>query len=199
MFGRFARYVVGRFQSSRHTNANYGQNQITTRYLYASNSLSSLARDVSELRNTLDQQLKTVQDGLDALESISERLAQVWKEHELLESDYLRVITGILRVFDDCQIQTANQITSNFVLELLDGLLCNQGIEPINVSEGDPFDPRLHQCEETVHVSQQAPGTVVEVVETGYVRTLSSGAQSVIRPARVIVNANHENAIQEDR
>ena len=78
-------------------------------------------------------------------------------------------------------------------VDMLEGLLHEQGIEAFPVPEGDPFDPELHRCEELVQAPRQAPGTVVQVIEAGYVRCLPGGCRSVVRPARVTVTMDRTN------
>jgi len=64
----------------------------------------------------------------------------------------------------------------------LGDLLKKHGLEEINTSPGDPFDPSIHEAlmeEESTH----PPGAVSEVIEKGY--KLNG---QVIRPARVKIS-----------
>ncbi len=49
-------------------------------------------------------------------------------------------------------------------------------------SEGEAFDPKLHEAVGTASVEQFAPGTVVDEVRSGY-----KWGTDILRPARVIV------------
>lgn len=66
-------------------------------------------------------------------------------------------------------------------LKQLSGAFEKFGIEEINPA-GGPFDPALHEAMATVPSAEQAPGTVLTVVQKGY--TLNG---RLLRPARVLV------------
>jgi len=66
--------------------------------------------------------------------------------------------------------------------QLLD-LLRRHGITPID-AQGKPFDPNLHQAMLQQPSGQHPPGTVVQVLEPGYMIH-----DRVLRPARVAVSA----------
>jgi molecular chaperone GrpE len=69
------------------------------------------------------------------------------------------------------------------VLADLQGVLARAGVEPLE-PVGERFDPNVHEALSTRPEEGAEAGVVVEVVEKGY-RT----ADSVIRPARVVVSA----------
>jgi molecular chaperone GrpE len=72
--------------------------------------------------------------------------------------------------------------------QLLD-LLRHEGVTPIAVAPGAPFDPRLHEAVET-QVGDVPEMTVAEIKQPGY---LFEG--QVLRPARVVVaRPAHANA-----
>jgi molecular chaperone GrpE len=64
--------------------------------------------------------------------------------------------------------------------QLLD-LLLREGVTPIQVTPGMPFDPRVHEAIAT-HAGDGPEMTVAEVKQPGY---LFEG--QVLRPARVVV------------
>jgi molecular chaperone GrpE len=66
-------------------------------------------------------------------------------------------------------------------LQQLQGALRLEGVEPIAVEPGAPFDPQVHEAI-TGYVADVPRDTVAEVTQTGY----TLGGQ-VLRPARVIV------------
>ena len=66
--------------------------------------------------------------------------------------------------------------------QLLD-LLRRDGITPIDAL-GQPFDPNLHQAVMQQPSAEQPPGTVLEVLEKGFLIH-----DRVLRPARVVVSA----------
>jgi molecular chaperone GrpE len=72
--------------------------------------------------------------------------------------------------------------------QLLD-LLLREGVTPINVAPGMPFDPRFHEAIAT-HAGDVPEMTVAEVKQPGY---MFDG--QVLRPARVVVaQPAHPNA-----
>src|SRR5690606_10838722 len=72
-------------------------------------------------------------------------------------------------------------------LKQLSGAFEKFGIEEINPA-GGPFDPALHEAMATVPSAEQAPGTVLTVVQKGY--TLNG---RLLRPARVLVARENED------
>jgi molecular chaperone GrpE len=56
------------------------------------------------------------------------------------------------------------------------------GVEPI-AAMGEPFDPNLHEAVGEIEDAALAPGTVAQIVQTGY-----SEGENLLRPARVLVN-----------
>lgn len=68
-------------------------------------------------------------------------------------------------------------------LRQLNGVLERHGVTPVE-AQGRPFDPEVHEAMSMVPDSEAAPGTVVAVVQSGY---LLNGR--LLRPARVMVAA----------
>ena len=66
----------------------------------------------------------------------------------------------------------------------LRALLESEGVRPIEVEAGAPFDPREHEAIATVPGSGRAEGTIVDVIRRGY-----KLRDRVIRPALVAVAA----------
>lgn len=69
------------------------------------------------------------------------------------------------------------------VLSQLLDLLRRHGVTPI-AAQGGPFDPNRHQAVMQTPAANVAPGTVVQVLEQGYVIH-----DRVLRPARVVVSS----------
>ena len=65
----------------------------------------------------------------------------------------------------------------------LNAALTRVGVEPID-PKGEKFDPNLHEALSMTAVEGVESGTVVEVMQKGYVLN-----EQVIRPARVVVSA----------
>lgn len=66
----------------------------------------------------------------------------------------------------------------------LASVLAGRGVEPIVSSEGQPFDPEVHDAVTQVPSVEHDDGAVVHVVEKGY-----RMGDVVIRPAKVVVAA----------
>lgn len=68
--------------------------------------------------------------------------------------------------------------------------LAGSGVRPMaDLAPGDRFDPALHQAVASIPRAEREPGTIVEVVRTGY-----SWGELVLRPAQVVVASTPENA-----
>ncbi len=65
----------------------------------------------------------------------------------------------------------------------LEDVLASRGVAKIE-AEGAQFDPHLHEAVATIPTPDAPPGTIVEVVQTGYVL-----GETVIRPSTVVVAA----------
>jgi molecular chaperone GrpE len=69
------------------------------------------------------------------------------------------------------------------VLGQLTGVLGASDVEAIEVAEGEPFDPELHEAVQAVPTDEHPEGSVIAVVQQGY--RFSDG--TLLRPARVVV------------
>lgn len=100
------------------------------------------------------------------------------------------LIKSLLPVLDNLEravvaLDQAGDVSTgvDMVRVQLGDVLAGRGLAKID-AEGAQFDPHLHEAVATVPMSESAPGTVVEVVQTGY--TLG---ETVIRPSTVVVAA----------
>jgi molecular chaperone GrpE len=75
----------------------------------------------------------------------------------------------------------------DMVRQQLSGLLTGRGVSEIEAHERE-FDPTLHEAVTMSPSAEHADGTVVAVVEKGYVL-----GDAVLRPARVVVAKTPEN------
>ena len=110
-------------------------------------------------------------------------LAPVCQEHEDLLEDVLSIADDLERALaaadEETPIREGVAITHRGVMHILR----KHGIERME-AEQQPFDPNWHEAIDVVSADRQGvdPGTVVEVLSSGYRR----GAQ-LYRPARVVV------------
>ena len=77
---------------------------------------------------------------------------------------------------------TALRQTLSMLQGQLNRVLASQGVTPVPVTSGQPFDPRLHEAVESV-ASDLPEGAIVEDVRKGY----TMGGE-LLRPARVTVS-----------
>lgn len=71
-------------------------------------------------------------------------------------------------------------------LKALLKVMADHGLQQVDPASGDAFDPERHEAMSMLPTTgDQAPGTVVQVLEKGYVLN-----ERLLRPARVIVTRN---------
>lgn len=102
-----------------------------------------------------------------------------------------RFLTDLLPVKDSLDLGYAAATGSSDIatlregmeltLKLLDAVLEKHGVQVLD-PVGEPFNPELHQAMSVQESAEVAPGTVVTVVQKGYVLN-----GRVLRPAMVIV------------
>ena len=106
-----------------------------------------------------------------------------------IRSGKRELLLGILETLDEFQraFNHAEQKSESLLqgVELIYRLLRNrinaEGVVQFR-SEGEAFDPKLHEAVGTVSGGQFVPGTIVDEVRSGY-----QWGDDVLRPARVIV------------
>ena len=101
------------------------------------------------------------------------------------------VLRDLLPVFDNLERAAAHAETATDVKSLADGVnmvlrqfldtLSKLGIERVQ-AVGLPFDPTQHDAIQHLETTEQAPGTVVHEVQTGY-----RAGDHLVRPAMVVV------------
>ena len=74
------------------------------------------------------------------------------------------------------------QLTLKSLLKVMN----DHGLQQIDPASGDTFDPERHEAMSMVPAAGQAPGTVMQVLEKGYVLN-----DRLLRPARVIVTQDN--------
>jgi molecular chaperone GrpE len=102
-----------------------------------------------------------------------------------------RFLTDLLPVKDSLELGYAAATGSSDIgtlregmeltLKLLDAVLEKHGVQVVD-PVGEPFNPELHQAMSVQESTEVAPGTVVTVVQKGYVLN-----GRLLRPAMVIV------------
>lgn len=155
----------------------------------------SVAEELDALKSQLaDAQAKT-QEYLDALlreradftnfrRRIEAEKSQMWTQ---ASSD---TIKKLLPVLDDLERATANRPAGNswadgveMIYRKFQSMLEKEGITRIE-AEGQPFDPNMHEAIMQEESSQYESGTVIAVLQQGYMYR-----EQVLRPAMVKVAA----------
>ena len=125
--------------------------------------------------------------------------SRAWAERQTLLAQYHDTLRAVLDVLDSCESAPPSSPHLSVVREGLRRILDGQGVEPIEVRAGDAFDPRQHECEDTVATQEQPAGAVVDVLVKGYAQRRANGARVVLRPARVRVAKATETPETESR
>jgi molecular chaperone GrpE len=97
--------------------------------------------------------------------------------------DILIVRDNLQRAFESCN-EAADCITDGIKLTLseMDKVLGRHGVSRIE-SSGSKFDPHLHQALDEIESSDEEPGTVVRVMQEGFVIH-----DRLLRPALVVIS-----------
>jgi molecular chaperone GrpE len=112
-----------------------------------------------------------------------DRLAQAASVEQELIKSLLPVLDNLERAV--VALDQVGDVSTgvDMVRVQLGDVLAGRGLAKIE-ADGAQFDPYLHEAVATVPTSDAAPGTIVEVVQTGY--TLG---ETVVRPSTVVVAA----------
>jgi len=147
-----------------------------------------LERVAAERDQYLDQ-LRRLKAEFDNYRKQQERDRQI-----VAEAGAREVVTDLLPVMDNLERAVAalggrdDGLVEglDMVRQQLVGLLTGRGVSEIDAHERE-FDPTLHEAVTMTPSAEHADGTVVAVVEKGYVL-----GDAVLRPARVVVAKNPE-------
>lgn len=148
------------------------------------NQLTAMERQVTEYK---EQALRSKAE----LENIRRRLERdVANAHkygsEKLLADLLPVVDSLVRGLESCdvkdpQLQTIRQGIS-LTLDLLHKTLIKHGVEMIEPTKGEGFDPTLHEAMSMQTLPECKSNTVIQTLQKGY-----SLNGRVLRAAMVIV------------
>ena len=126
------------------------------------------------------------------IENTKKRLAQNYARRA--ERDREQLLTEFLDVADNLERALAHA-GDNDRSAFIDGVrsiqrqvqqtLANHGVRPFE-SEGKPFDPERHEAVSVQRRNDLPANTIVNVAQTGYYH-----GDRILRPARVVVNAEH--------
>lgn len=142
--------------------------------------------------STARAELQAVQNTLAAVQAESTELRTRWQKRYADEAEQAKqnFVRSLLPFID--HLEMAIEHDSGQVAALREGVettlrgvlhtLAQAGITPLDALH-QPFDPTVHEAVAVMAASDVAPGTVVQVVQKGY---LAHG--QLLRPARVIVS-----------
>lgn len=139
--------------------------------------VETLEADVEELEDRLARALADKQN------LAKRRDREVARARRRGEQAVLEAVFPVLEALDralDGEVDRQGvRMVRDEVLDLLD----RHDVEPIR-AEGDTFDPARHEAVARVATDEAPPGSVVDVVQPGYVR-----GDAVLRPSKVTVAA----------
>ena len=158
------------------------------------NPLTAVRQIVQTALPLLEEQLGAIRRMDEHFADIEEQLGRAWREREGLVDDYYAMLRNVLQVLDDCRAMGDTGPELKVIGAGLEKLLQQQGVKAIEVAVGDRFQSDRHLCEQTDASGEKPPGTVLRVVEPGYLRQLNDGSTVTIRPARVVVSQTQSSS-----
>jgi molecular chaperone GrpE len=155
------------------------------------NQLQKLTAEINELRKLLLQKMADTDNLRKRLER--EKNDAVKYANGKFAKDLLGVADNFCRVMDTMNLLEQKTKQDATLAAIVDGIaLCEKeltstlerhGVYKISVAVGDAFDPSLHQAMCEVDDSTHNPGSVVQVLQSGYVHN-----DRLLRPAMVTVS-----------
>ena len=147
------------------------------------NPITEIERLKEELRREHEQYLRALAD----CDNYRKRVER--DQAKAIRSGKRELLLGILETLDEFEraLKHSEQDPASMLqgVELIYRLLRNritaEGVVQFR-SEGEAFDPKLHEAVGTASGERFAPGTIVDEVRSGY-----KWGNDILRPARVIV------------
>ena len=145
---------------------------------------STLSKELEAVRKERDEYLENMRRMKAELENSRARLE---KEHaRLAQLASERLVKELLPILDSLEraLQADGDIKEGVeaTREQLVGILAQEGLNPIS-SEGENFDPMVHEALMTKPSDEHEEDTVIQTLERGY---MMNG--NTIRPAKVVVS-----------
>jgi molecular chaperone GrpE len=154
------------------------------------NQVQKLTDEINELRKLLLQKLADAENLRKRLER--EKNDAVKYANGKFAKDLLGVADNFRRVMDTMNLLEEKVKGDTTLAALVDGIaLCGKeltstlerhGVSEISVAVGDAFDPSLHQAMCEVENSDYGPGSIVQLLQSGYMYN-----DRLLRPAMVSV------------
>lgn len=151
---------------------------------------------VRELERERDEAVEARKRALADFQNYQRRASE--NERRALEEGVTRIVRSILPVLDHFDLalsqgrdpMTVEQLIGGLkiVRDELDKTLQVHGVERIEPTVGDEFDPQRHEAMMHEPSDQVDPGGIVKVYQTGYIM-----GERVLRPAKVVVASQSES------
>jgi len=146
--------------------------------------ISALSKELEGVRRERDEYLENMRRMKAELENSRARLEREHARSVELASE--RLVKELLPILDNLQraLEADGDIREGVeaTREQLVGILTQEGLSPIS-SEGQDFDPAVHEALMTKPSDQHEEDTVIQTLERGYVLN-----GKTIRPAKVAVS-----------
>ncbi|MBD3319124.1 nucleotide exchange factor GrpE [Candidatus Woesearchaeota archaeon] len=130
--------------------------------------------DVATLQKERDEARKEHKDLIDQLQRLQAEFENFIKrtDRELSQKLLLAnrdLLIKLLVIYDDLHkaAENSGEEGVKLVYQELKNLLTSEGVHPIEAL-GKPFNPHVHEVLMTVPDNEQAPGTIVEEFQRGY-------------------------------
>ena len=158
------------------------------KYVGSENSLAQSNKILIDMGKLHYDLKSTLQHFEDRYQNLQRALSEAWRERKALLDAYFDLSRTVADLHDHCAGLAEQHADVALFCERLERVLAEHGLEYFEVNQHASFDPEFHQCAETATDGDAPPGTVIAVLSRGLIKIQADGSQSVVRPARVIVN-----------
>ncbi len=160
-------------------------------------SLTLLQSEIERLSEALAEAEAKAAQNLDGWQRAQASFVNYRKRAEAEKNEWQTyanagLLTRLLPVLDDFNRAFTNIPADNtcqnwlggiqLVMQKLQRLLEIEGVKPIEIQSGQPFDPYFHEAVQYLEVPDAADGAIIAEMQRGYLL-----AERVLRPAMVIV------------
>ena len=172
-------------------------------------AVENLSNEIGMLKEKLDETLDEKLRALAELENIRRRMQKEKEENAKYGAAYIaKDLFPVIDNFDRAilsspkELAKKEEIAKKYIsfhegVELIHKeiytILKRHGIEVINPSKGDKFDPNIHQAMLEIPTDKFEPGSVCEILQSGY-----TIYERLLRPAMVGVSKKIESNKTED-
>lgn len=172
-------------------------------------AVENLSNEIDILKEKLDDTLDEKLRALAELENIRRRMQKEKEENAKYGASYIvKDLFPVIDNFDRAILSSPKDFAKKEEIErkyisLHEGvglihkeiftILKRHGIEVINPTKGDKFDPNIHQAMMEIPTDKFEPGSICEILQSGY-----TIYERLLRPAMVGVSKKIESNKTED-